>query len=123
MSYAEDANMRHLRSNFRCCACWKTHKFCCHSGKQKKAPRISKDAGRFESSRRIRLTLLHVDVVSDNSTEHCAGEAADHCTLDLVTARYCADDCTSARADGSVTLGVLDDGLSARGGRIDRSTA
>ena len=66
-----------------------------------------KNAGAFQQSQT--LATRDVDVVSDHAAEHCAGDTADHRTLELVTARHRTNRCTCGRTDRRVTLSVLHD--------------
>src|SRR4051812_591023 len=52
----------------------------------------------------VLVLLLFIDVVADYAAEYRSGCATDDCTLHLVPAGDGADDCTSAGADGGVTL-------------------
>src|SRR5581483_4438248 len=61
--------------------------------------------------------FLLVDVVPNHAAENAAHRRADDATLDLVVARRRAEDRASRRADGGVTLRVLDDMPGARCGR------
>ena len=57
---------------------------------------------------RVRLRALYVDVVTDHRTQQAARSRADQSALEAVPARRSPDDGSRARADCSVTAGVLD---------------
>ena len=57
---------------------------------------------------RVGLRALYVDVVADHCAQQSTGGGPDQPALQLVAARRGADDCARARADRSITDGVLD---------------
>ena len=69
----------------------------------KKSP-VPKHGAPFELGS---LTLGDVHVVADHTAKDGASYTADHCTLELVTARYGTDRGTCCGTDGSITLRVL----------------